>query len=250
MKKSATILLVLLLSLSTSVFALSPIPGTNVHDYAHILGNTRELDQRIETLYEKTGVEMAVVTVPKLEDESIELFSVKLFEQWGIGKKGEDKGLLLVISLEPRLMRLEVGYGLEGALPDSFVGLKLQELVAPSLARNSVTGLIEYVSVLEERIISQGDASWSLEDTRQVQTHTEKEQNPLGGLILFLLIVVFVYVDYRFTGGFILGSLLGSSQRRYYRGSSRSGSNRRSSGGRNRYGGGGKSGGGGASSEW
>ncbi|HHY19369.1 MAG TPA: TPM domain-containing protein [Firmicutes bacterium] len=248
MKKSATILLVLLLSLSTSVFALSPIPGTNVHDYAHILGNTRELDQRIETLYEKTGVEMAVVTVPKLEDESIELFSVKLFEQWGIGKKGVDKGLLLVISLEPRLMRLEVGYGLEGALPDSFVGLKLQELVAPSLAKNSVSGLIEYVSVLEGRIISQGDASLSAKD--QVQTHTERKQNSLGGLILFLLIVVFVYVDYRFTGGFILGSLLGSSQRRYYRGSSRSGSNRSSSGGRSRYGGGGKSGGGGASSGW
>jgi len=248
MKKSATILLVLLLSLSTSVFALSPIPGTNVHDYAHILGNTRELDQRIETLYEKTGVEMAVVTVPKLEDESIELFSVKLFEQWGIGKKGVDKGLLLVISLEPRLMRLEVGYGLEGALPDSFVGLKLQELVAPSLAKNSVSGLIEYVSVLEGRIISQGDASLSAKD--QVQTHTERKQNSLGGLILFLLIVVFVYVDYRFTGGFILGSLLGSSQRRYYRGSSRSGSNKSSSGGRSRYGGGGKSGGGGASSGW
>ena len=248
MKKSATILLVLLLSLSTSVFALSPIPGTNVHDYAHILGNTRELDQRIETLYEKTGEEMAVVTVPKLEDESIELFSVKLFEQWGIGKKGVDKGLLLVISLEPRLMRLEVGYGLEGALPDSFVGLKLQELVAPSLAKNSVSGLIEYVSVLEGRIISQGDASLSAKD--QVQTHTERKQNSLGGLILFLLIVVFVYVDYRFTGGFILGSLLGSSQRRYYRGSSRSGSNKSSSGGRSRYGGGGKSGGGGASSGW
>lgn len=252
MKKTAIILLVLLFSLCS--FALKPIPGTNVHDFAHILGNTRELDRRIEALYSNTGVEMAVVTVPNTGNDSLEIYAVKLFEDWGIGKKGEDKGLLILLAAESRDWRVEVGYGLEGALPDSYVGLKFQQLAVSSLARNSSEGLIEFVADIENRIISQGDIAedahktpwdFSYENVEVEQTNSTAP-NPYGGLILFVLVVVAIVLDLRFTGGMFLGSLL-SSSRRGHRGS---GYGRGSSSGRSRYGGGGKSGGGGASGKW
>ncbi|MDD2431273.1 MAG: TPM domain-containing protein [Firmicutes bacterium] len=246
--KNRTVILVILL-LSLTVCALSPIPGTNVHDFANILNNDYLLDSRIETLYQKTGVEMAVVTVPDLDNQSIEKYAVKLFEDWGIGKKREDKGLLLLISLEPREMRIEVGYGLEGALPDSFVGINLQQLVGPALANNDISGLVEFVGVLEERIIQQGDTA-TIPDSQNINNITryedEESRNPLGGIILFVVIALLVILDFRFTGGMIVGAILNSMLRG---GSSRSGGSRKSSG-RNRYGGGGRSGGGGASGKW
>lgn len=239
-----------MLLLSLSIFALSPIPGTNVHDYAHILGNTLELDKRIETLYHRTGVEMAVVTVAEIKNTTLEFYAVKLFEDWGIGKKGEDKGLLLLISLEPKTVRLEVGYGLEGALPDSFVGLKLDELVAPALAQNNSEGLITFVDVLEQRIIEKGDQAGDFytgqNENLEYDNDLASDRSSMRGLVLFLIIVVLIILDLRFTGGRMLRSIIRSSSNGkgggFGRGSFGSG--------RGRYGGGGKSGGGGASTKW
>lgn len=240
-------MVLLVLLLSCGVLALTPLPFTNIHDYAHLLGNTRDLDQRVETLYEHTGVELAIVTIAKLENQSIEMFSVNLFEEWGIGRKGEDKGLLLVISLDPREVRLETGYGLEGALPDSFVGTKLDELVAPSLARGSNEGLIEFVNAIEERIISQGDANpqanFYLEYDSDDSMVTSITRLPFANLGFIIIILILIFLDLRFTGGMVLRSILRASGRGY-----RSGGG--GSSGRNRYGGGGKSGGGGASTKW
>lgn len=247
MKKTTVILITLMLSISIS--ALSPIPGTNIHDFANILVNEALLDNRVETLYQRTGVEMAVVTVPDLDNQSIEMYAVKLFEDWGIGKKGEDKGLLLLISLDPREMRLEVGYGLEGALPDSFVGVNLQRMVGPALANNDINGIVQFVDVLENRIIGQGDQAEIPEGTQRQNNEgyneSDVERNPLGGLTLFVIVVVLVVLDFKFTGGMIVGALLHSAMR-----GSRGSRGRGSQGGRNRYGGGGRSGGGGASGKW
>jgi len=245
MKKPVGISIIVLI-LSLSIFALSPIPGTNVHDFAHILGNTLELDNRIETLYHRTGVEMAVVTVAEIKNTTLEFYAVKLFEDWGIGKKGEDKGLLLLISLEPRTVRLEVGYGLEGALPDSFVGLKLDELVAPALAQNDIEGLISFVDVLEQRIIEKGDQAgdfYAGQNESLVEYEYDNDltsdRSSLKGFFLFLIIIALIILDLRFTGGRMLRSII------------RSGSSGKGGGfGRGRYGGGGRSGGGGASTKW
>ncbi len=77
------------------------------------------------------GVEMAVVVVGSLDGLSVEEEAVKLFELWGIGKKKSDNGLLLLWSTGDRRVRLEVGYGLEGVLPDGKVGAILDQYVMP-----------------------------------------------------------------------------------------------------------------------
>src|SRR5688572_18798062 len=82
--------------------------------------------------FERTnGAEMAIVVIRSLDGLSIEEAAVKLFELWGIGKKSKDNGLLLLWSTSDRRVRVEVGYGLEGVLPDGKTGAILDAYVIP-----------------------------------------------------------------------------------------------------------------------
>jgi uncharacterized protein len=89
------------------------------------------LNAAIAEVERTSGVEMAVVVIKSLDGRSIEEFAVKLFELWGIGKKNKDNGLLFLWSPADRRVRVEVGYGLEGALPDGKVGAILDTYVIP-----------------------------------------------------------------------------------------------------------------------
>ncbi len=94
------------------------------------------LGRVLAKLERETGVEFAVVIVPSLKGDTIENFSEKLFKEWGIGKKGKDNGLLLLIVCceQGRTARLEVGYGLEGVIPDI-------------TAKNLIEGLFSFASM-------------------------------------------------------------------------------------------------------
>jgi len=99
----------------------------HVNDFANVL--EEETEERLETIltnFEKlTGTQIAVVTVKSLNDRPIEDYAIDLYRKWGIGaKSGEhkDKGALLLIAIDDRKTRLEVGYGLEGDLPDGLAG--------------------------------------------------------------------------------------------------------------------------------
>jgi uncharacterized protein len=107
--------------------------GTWVTDMARGLrsGTVATLNQMLGDLHRTTGAEMAVVVVTSLDGQSVEEYAVKLFERWGIGKKGQDNGLLLLWSTSDRRVRLEVGYGLEGTLPDGKAGAILDTYVIP-----------------------------------------------------------------------------------------------------------------------
>ena len=89
------------------------------------------LNSTIGDLERTNGAEMAVVVVSSLDGLSVEEAAVKLFELWGIGKKSKDNGLLLLWSTGDRRVRVEVGYGLEGTLPDGKVGAILDTYVIP-----------------------------------------------------------------------------------------------------------------------
>src|SRR5262245_10880750 len=99
----------------------------HVNDFANVIDE--ETRQRLETILTNfenlTGTQIAVVTVKSLNDQQIEDYAVDLYRKWGIGaKSGEhkDKGALLLVAINDRKTRLEVGYGLEGDLPDGMAG--------------------------------------------------------------------------------------------------------------------------------
>jgi uncharacterized protein len=80
---------------------------------------------------QKTSAEVAVVTVRDLGGGSIDDYASRLFEKWGIGKKGKDNGVMLIAAIDDRKVRIEVGYGLEGILPDGKCGEILDTYVLP-----------------------------------------------------------------------------------------------------------------------
>ena len=113
------------LSLSTLAAQQLPKPVGYVNDFAGVIDQNSKarMDSLIRILKEKTGVEIAVVTVDTIAPSaSIEDYSIRLAEQWGIGKKGEDTGILLLLAMGERRVRIEVGYGLEGIIPDGLAG--------------------------------------------------------------------------------------------------------------------------------
>ena len=107
--------------------------GTWVTDMAGALraDTVARLNDTIGAFERATGSEMAVVVMRSLDGASIEEAAAKLFQMWGIGKKDRDNGLLLLWSTGDRRVRVEVGYGLEGALPDGKVGAILDTYVIP-----------------------------------------------------------------------------------------------------------------------
>ena len=108
-------------------------PEGYVTDLAGLLSPAAKA--RLETLLHQqeiqTSNQVVILTLPTLAGDSLEDFSIRLAEKWKIGQKGKDNGIIFLISKEDRQMRIEVGYGLEGVLPDSLAGAIIRNIVVP-----------------------------------------------------------------------------------------------------------------------
>src|SRR6202142_827713 len=120
-----------------------PAPTGYVNDFAGVLTpDTRQsLEELCTQVDQQAHAQIAVVTVKSLDADksgavaSIEEFATALEDKWKVGKKGTDRGILLIVSLNPRKYRIEVGYGLEGILPDGKVG-DIGRAMVPYLRQN------------------------------------------------------------------------------------------------------------------
>ena len=119
--------LVVLLALSLLLHA-EPVaqlrPTDYVNDYAHVLdpGTVAQLDDICQQIEQKAHSQIAVVTINSLDGSDIDSYAVDLFKKWGIGSKASDHGVLILLAVQDRKYRIEVGYGLEPILPDGKVG--------------------------------------------------------------------------------------------------------------------------------
>lgn len=115
--------IIVFVSLSMLSFAASKVPALTggVMDEVGVLSpvQKQQLDQKIMALEHELGSQLAVLIIPSTYGESIVDYGVNVMDRWQLGRKGVDDGLLLVVALEDRTMRIEVGYGLEGAIPDA-----------------------------------------------------------------------------------------------------------------------------------
>ena len=137
--KILVVFIILINFLSINSFAIvKPTYEFYVNDYANILSEETEnyiinINKELES---KTKAQIVVVTIPSLEGDSLEEYSTKLFRSFGIGDKTKNNGLLLLLALEEREFRVEVGYGLEGILPDGKTGRIQDEYMIPYLKEN------------------------------------------------------------------------------------------------------------------
>lgn len=167
----------ILLSLffASSIFALSvPNLTSPIVDNANLIsdGVEQNINNQLEDLSDSTGIQLAVLTIPTLEGEVLESYSMKVAETWELGSAEKDTGVLLLIALEERSIRIEVGYGLEGVLTDTKCGLIIRNVIAPEFrngnyqagivnAVNNMVGLVKGdESLVSKRVLneSSGDS--------------------------------------------------------------------------------------------
>jgi uncharacterized protein len=140
----AALLLIISASMSGQNF---PSPQGYVSDYANVI--SQETESKItgiaRAIEQATTAEVAVVTIPNLSPYgSIEEYSIELATDWGIGKEGKDNGMLLLLALEERKVRIEVGYGLEGAFTDGLTGRIRDKSLIPYFKNNDFgTGFLK-----------------------------------------------------------------------------------------------------------
>ena len=101
---------------------------------------TAELEQRLASFEAKKGSQLVVLIVPTTQPETIEQYSIRVVESWKLGRKGVDDGVLLLIAKNDRTLRIEVGYGLEGTLPDAMAKRIIEEIIAPKFRQGNFAG--------------------------------------------------------------------------------------------------------------
>lgn len=113
----------------------------------------QQLQQRARALQQRKGSQLQVLMIPTTGDESIEDYAIRAFQQFGLGRQKVDDGVLLVVAKDDRKVRIEVGYGLEGAIPDITAGRVIQEYMAPSFRQGDYgAGLLAATEQLEKLI--------------------------------------------------------------------------------------------------
>jgi uncharacterized protein len=101
------------------------------------------LEERLAAFEARKGSQIAVLVVPTTEPETIEQYGIRVAEQWKIGRKGVDDGAILVVAMKDRALRIEVGYGLEGTLPDAVAKRIIEEHVVPRFKQGDYFGGID-----------------------------------------------------------------------------------------------------------
>lgn len=119
-----------------------PQPVGRVNDFANVIdpATEAEIDRRLEQLEQQTSSEISVATIQSLGGISSTDYANRLFKQWGVGQANSDNGVLVVIAIEDRDMAIEVGYGLEGVLPDGLAGQVIRDDFTPRFRDNDYPG--------------------------------------------------------------------------------------------------------------
>jgi uncharacterized protein len=233
-----------------------PAPTGYVNDFAGVLSpSTKDNLENLCTQVDRQAhAQIAVVTIKTLDnDEPIDDFAVALEEKWKVGTKGTDRGVLMLVVMNPRKYRIEVGYGLEGILNDAKVG-DIGRMMVPSLRQNDYnTGITIGVQQIA-RVIA-ADAGVALTMAQPVHQY-HREQAPAQISFMHLLlgagVILLILFFLAKTGNmglifFLLGNLMGGGGG--YRGGRGGGGGRDGGGGFGGFGGG-SSGGGGASGDY
>lgn len=178
---------------------LQPVPQftARVTDLTGTLtaGQQAELEQKLTAFEQRKGSQVALLIIPTTAPEAIEQYAIRVVEAWKPGREGVDDGVLLLVALEDRALRIEVGYGLEGVLPDAIARRIIDETITPLLRQRDVfagvsAGLSRIMQVVDGEPLPPPDPQW------------RRPADRIGGLLPLLFFGVLM-------GGGILRAMLG-----------------------------------------
>ena len=241
MKQKTLIALFLLIALTAGVvaFAQGSVPKLvgRVNDYAKLLDDQQKnlIEQALAQFEAQTTTQVALLTVESLEGESIEGFSIRVAENWKIGQAGKDNGVILIVAPNERKVRIEVGYGLEGALTDLEASRIIRSVIVPAFKTgNYYAGIVGGLDGIMKAVVGEFTAP----STKGARHYEGKGKPSL--LSTILTIIIFLILISTRTGRQLLFFALLFGGR----------GGRMGGGGGGFSGGGGGFGGGGASGSW
>lgn len=149
--------------------ALQPIPPlqARVTDLTGTLtaGQQAELEGKLAAFEQRKGSQIALLIVPTTRPEAIEQYSIRVVDEWKLGREQSDDGVLLLVALQDRALRIEVGYGLEGVLPDATAWRIINETIKPLFRQGDIyggvtAGLTRIMQVVDGEPLPPPDRSW------------------------------------------------------------------------------------------
>ena len=179
--------------------SLQPVPPLErrVTDLTGTLApaEQQQLEERLARFEQQKGSQVAVLLVPTTAPETIEEYGIRVAEQWKLGRQGVDDGALLLVAVEDRALRIEVGYGLEGVMPDAIAKRIVSDVITPffqqgDYAAGLQAGVERIISVIEGEPLPEPEPGW--------------QGNAGLGQALLPLLLIFAVV-----GGGILRALFG-----------------------------------------
>lgn len=238
-------------------------PPRLVNDYANVLSPEQRaiLEERLVALDDSTSNQVAIVTIPTLNGYDETDYATKLLREWGIGTAKHNNGVLILVALKEQRIRIEVGYGLEGALPDITTQSIIDNDIVPHFKEK------DFYRAFDEAVTDIGRAASG--EYKEQRQKSNNNGGTTGGSIIGFLVILFIVIMIVGRGGgrgggmmsrrgygnfllpFLLGNMLGGGGRRGggFGGGFGGGGFGGGGGGFGGFGGG-SSGGGGASGGW
>ena len=215
MSKLKVIILLTLFGVITlpTVFAYkSPGKPTGlVNDFAKILTTDQKegLENSLSSFKNSTQIEIAVVTIPSLGGDTIEGFAESLFQEWGIGQKDKDNGLLILVAPNDHEVRIEVGYGLEGTITDLQSGNIIRKVLVPAFGKGDYyTGISGAVDAVVAIINNSPEASQYSGDNSKEFLSTKQDYE---SFIYFVFVIVGILgALFSYTKSWWLGGVVGA----------------------------------------
>jgi len=195
------IAILLIFSFIPSLFAIvEPTSDFYVNDYADILSEETEkfIQDNSIALNDGTTAQIVVVTVKSLDGKSIEEYATELFRSFGIGDKEKNNGLLILLSIEERLCKIEVGYGLEGILPDGKTGRIQDEYMIPYFKDDNFDeGMLNGYKAFYKEVAEEYNFDTSI---APVEPEEDFLDSPGGTLLMLKSVLVFIFFFIDFNG--------------------------------------------------
>ncbi len=190
----------LILSLSGVCYSAQfPKPVGYVNDFAGMI--SPEAEQVIEAIARevkaKTGAEIAILTIDTTGDIDPEEYAVEVFMDWGIGERGKDNGILILVAKNDRQIRIKPGYGIEGIIPDATAFRIYRDVLRPAFrAGRFDEGLVSATEMIANLILRESGETLAESDSL-LRTYAARHAAPPGvsrrmTLILFLLAMIFI----------------------------------------------------------
>lgn len=195
---------------TTAILAASDIPSPSrdfyVNDFAGILSDDTEqfIIQKSTALADASDAQVVVATIETLDGNSIEYYANQMFREYVVGNEDEDNGILLLLSVNDREVRIEVGYGLEGAINDAKAGRIIREIGKPYLSDDNWDDGIKamYGAILKEVYAEYNlTEPEDVEDMQRVNDVEEDDDVDWSSIIFVIIFLVIVLSNFRNGGG-------------------------------------------------